>query len=115
MPAPAVDARRSGARKRPRAANSASSAAARSAGQRDEQAAGGLRVVRERLERRRDAVGVDVRPGELAVAAVAAGPLARARRLERAGERRQARRVEHEPHAAPRRPSRARARAARSR
>src|SRR4051794_37410826 len=52
-------------------------------GQRDEQPARGLRVVRECDERLVDVTDVDVRPGEVAVAAVAAGADTVARRLER--------------------------------
>ena len=83
-------------------------------GERDEQAAGGLRVVGERLElgRRR---ARDVRPGELPVAPVAAGAHALGRELERAGERRQRLGVERDADAAARRPSRGRGRGARSR
>ena len=66
----------------------------------DEQPAGGLRVVAENQELLGNAVGRDVRCGELAVAAVAAGLLAGARDLERAVERRPFRRLEHEPHSA---------------
>ena len=73
--------------KRPRASSSASSAGAFLRGQRDEQAAGRLRVEAERQQLLRDAVRVDVRRRELAVPRVAAGLLACARHLERAVER----------------------------
>ena len=88
------------ARKRPARSNSASSESAFSAGQRHEEAAGRLRVVGEREQLVRHAVARDVRAGEVAVARIAAGADAVARRLERAVERGQRGGLEPDPDAA---------------
>src|SRR3954447_18690528 len=68
--------------------------------QRDQQAARRLRVVAERKQLLREAVGLDVRSGEVAIARVAARPDAAPRDLECAVERRQRRGVEADPDAA---------------
>ena len=70
-------------------------------GQRDQQAARGLRVVGERQQILRDAVRLDVRPGEVAVPGVAAGANAGRARPRARREERQLAGVELDPDAAP--------------
>src|ERR687887_1423689 len=69
--------------------------------ERDEQAAGCLRVVAEGREHVGDAVGPDVRRREVAVPRIAARADALARHVERAVDRREALRLEPQPNAAP--------------
>ena len=68
---------------------------------RDEQPTGGLRVVCERELRLREVARLDVRSGEVPIAAVAARPDARFGLLQRAGEERKRGGVELDPDAAP--------------
>src|SRR3989440_12965908 len=66
-----------------------------------EQAACCLRVIAERDERLGDAVELEVPPGEVAVARVAARANALACKVERSVDRRETRRLEPDPDAAP--------------